>query len=122
MRFALVVIVAPAAGIDMDNAWVGVDRAVLVCFTRRHKHQLSIGRATKANQDPDRRQTIQIGRQVSYDCCRLLQSGYARFQFALAIKPVPDWPEGMLAYRAGMLNPAKKYIRKGVCVQLHELR
>jgi hypothetical protein len=57
-----VVIVAPAAGVDMHDTRVDIDLPVLECLTGRHKHQLSIGRAAKPHHNPDRRQAIQIGR------------------------------------------------------------
>jgi hypothetical protein len=41
---------------------IDIDRPMLECLTGRYKHQLSIGCAAKTNQDPDRRQAIQIGR------------------------------------------------------------
>jgi len=78
-RRALVMVEAAAAGVDMHDLWVGVGWSIVPGSAGGDELQLSVGSSAETNQDPDRRETIQVGGHVPYDCGWLPQRGCSRF-------------------------------------------
>lgn len=65
-------IVAAATGVDVDDVRLGVGRLAMQGCAGGDKAQLGVGSTTEANQNPDRREAIQVRGEVPHDGRRLL--------------------------------------------------
>src|SRR6476661_10335632 len=83
-------VVAPAAGVNIDDSWVGVGGLLIERRASGDEEQFGVGRTAEADENPYRRQAVQVGGQMAHDGRRLLHRSCARFPYSPSGRASPD--------------------------------